>query len=464
VSELPSSFRDNIATVDASGRRRWIYPAKPRGDFHRYRVYFSFILLAFLAFTPFIKANGYPIFMLNVVERRFILFGEPFWPQDLNILFLVVITGIIFIVVFTTIWGRLWCGWACPQTVFMEMVFRKIEFWIEGDGLAQKKLNAGPASWYKLSKKVAKHGIFIALSYVVSHLFLAWIIGVDSLWQIIQEPIAQHISGFIAINFFTLLFYGVFSWFREQACVIVCPYGRFQSVLLDQDTTVISYDFTRGEPRGKRSKNAESEVQKGDCVDCNQCVKVCPTGIDIRHGTQLECVNCTACIDACDHVMDKLGRPRGLIKFASYSQIVSGVAQHFNLRVKAYVLLLMALLGLSFYLLLSRPDIHVSVSRLRGSTYQTLADGSVINLYRVQFANNTFHDLAIHCRLKETIGDLRVQEGLVVPSYGMVETVVNVLLKPEELRSSKIYLDMEVVNGEQPVLTERLTFIGPRKF
>ena len=468
MSEGDQSFRDEIATVDATGRRRWIYPSKPKGTFHRYRIVVSLFLLAFLIFTPFIKVNGHPIFMLNFPERRFILFGEPFWPQDMNILFLVVITGIVFIIVFTTIWGRIWCGWACPQTIFMEMVFRKVEFWLEGDGIAQKKLNEGAWSAKKLAVKFAKHSLFILLSYGVAHIFLSWIIGVDELAAIIREPIAEHSSGFIALNVFTFMFYGVFSWFREQACVIVCPYGRFQSVLLDQNTVVISYDFKRGEPRG-RKKNPEdlstkvSSQAPGDCIDCHQCVRVCPTGIDIRNGTQLECVNCTACIDACDLVMDKLQRPRGLIRFASYNQIVAGVANHFNTRVKAYAVLCTGLISLCLFLLLSRPMVHLSVGRLNGSTFQTLADGSVINLYRVQLANNTFEAKAIQLKLKEKVGELRAQDNIVVPAYGLVETVVNVLLKPEELKNSKTYIYLDIVHGSKSILTERLIFVSPRK-
>ena len=468
MSEGDKSFRDEIATVDATGKRRWIYPSKPKGKFHRYRAAVSISLLAFLIFTPFIKVNGHPIFMLNFPERRFILFGEPFWPQDMNVLFLVVITGIVFIIVFTTIWGRIWCGWACPQTIFMEMVFRKVEFWLEGDGIEQRKLNEGPWNLKKIVIKFAKHCLFILLSYGVAHIFLSWIIGVDQLAAIIRDPISEHSSGFVALNVFTFMFYGVFSWFREQACVIVCPYGRFQSVLLDQNTVVISYDFKRGEPRG-RKKNADDLSTKvsaqipGDCIDCHQCVRVCPTGIDIRNGTQLECVNCTACIDACDHIMDKLQRPRGLIRFASYNQIVAGVADHFNTRVKAYAVLCTGLITLCLFLLLSRPMVHLSVGRLSGSTFQTLADGSVINLYRVQLANNTFKTLDIKLKLKENSGELRAQDNIVVPSYGLVETVINVLIKAEDLKSSKTYIDLDIIHDSKTILTEELIFVSPRK-
>ena len=464
--ENETDFRDKIATVGADGRRSWIYPSKPKGKLHNARAWVAGVLIAFLVFTPFVKVGGHPLFLLNVVERRFILFGEPFWPQDLSILVLVFITMILFIIVFSTIWGRLWCGWACPQTIFMEMVFRKIEFWLEGDGVAQKKLNAQPWTFEKLKIKLTKHIIFIAMAYGVAHVFLAWIIGVDELWQIINEPIVEHLSGFIALNFFTFLFYGVFSWFREQACVIVCPYGRFQSVLLDENTTVISYDFKRGEPRGKKRRKEEGVevIAKGDCVDCGQCVRVCPTGIDIRHGTQLECVNCTACIDACDDIMEKLDRPKGLIRFASYQQILTGLKGHLTLRVKAYSLVLILLVSFSIVLLSSRPMTHITVTRVKGSVYQVLEDGSVLNLYRIKFANNTFSEHALNLRLNHKGASLRAPEDMVLPVYGIKESMINVLIDSDSWTESNMNLTLEVLNQKGEIIgEEELTFLTPRK-
>jgi cytochrome c oxidase accessory protein FixG len=489
--EKEQSYRDNIATVDASGRRQWIYPSKPKGALHRARSWVAAALLAFLVLMPFIKWNGHPIFLLNIVERKFILFAEPFWPQDLKVLVLVFITLVVFIIVFSTIWGRLWCGWACPQTIFMEMVFRKIEFMIEGDGLAQKRLNEGPWDSDKIKKKISKHGVFLIMAYGVAHVFLAWIIGVDDLARIIQEPIGDHLSGFVALNFFSLAFYFVFSWFREQACVIVCPYGRFQSVLLDKNTTVISYDFVRGEPRGKKKRQAAAQdavenivtendpvPQVGDCVDCGQCVRVCPTGIDIRNGTQLECVNCTACMDACDTIMDKLDRPKGLIRFASYEQIAKGIKTHVTTRVKAYSVVLLALLALSVYLLSSRPLSHTKVMRAHGSTYQQLEDGSVLNLYRLKLANNTFEEHELQLKLKKKLKkklkgeadsrfdgvQLRAPENLILPSYGTQECMFNVLMPAKALKGRKMFLEMDIIGAKgRIVASETLTFIGPFK-
>ena len=463
-SQTEEDFRDHIATVDAAGHRQWIYPSKPKGAYHRRRIWVAVGLLAFLVIAPFIKANGYPVFMLNFLERRFILFGEPFWPQDLKVLFVVFITLLLFFIVFTAIWGRLWCGWACPQTIFMEMVFRKVEFWIEGGGLQQKKLNDGPWTLEKVWKKGAKMTVFVLLSYGVAHVFLSWLIGVDALAQIISEPISEHLSGFIALNVFSLLFFFVFSWFREQACVIVCPYGRFQSVLLDSDTKVIHYDFKRGEPRGK-IKKAEPSPELGDCVDCYQCVRVCPTGIDIRHGTQLECVNCTACIDACDDIMEKVDRPKGLIRFASFNEIQSGIKNVFSTRVMAYSAIMVVLLTVSTFLLLSRPEAHLTLTRVKGSVYHILENGDVLNLYQVKLANNSFDEHQLRFVIPEGHGELRSPDHLVLPPYGSTEATVNVLMPKGKMKSRKLELPFEVQNkgGERLAGTSLVFFRALRE-
>lgn len=256
---------------------------------------------------PLIKVEGHSFMMLNIIDRKFIIFGQVFGTHDFFILALGVITIVVSIILFTAIFGRVFCGWACPQTVFLEMVFRKIEFFIEGDYVKQKNLNSAPWSGSKFFKKILKWGIFFALSVLIANTFLAWIIGIDELTHIITDPVSKHMGGFIAMMIFSGVFYFVFAYFREYACIYVCPYGRLQGVLLDKNSTVIAYDYVRGEPRGKIHKGEERTG--GDCIDCKECMAVCPTAIDIRNGTQLECVNCTACIDACDNIMDKIGEP-----------------------------------------------------------------------------------------------------------------------------------------------------------
>ncbi len=318
--ENNESFRDSLSTVSKEGKRKWVYPKKPSGKFYNARTIVSIILLAILFGTPFIKVDGHPFVLFDVIHRNFIIFGILFGPHDFFLFGLLMITFIVFIFLFTVVFGRVFCGWICPQTIFMEMVFRKIEYWIEGDFRQQMALNKSPWTSEKIFKKTSKQSIFFTISFIISNFFLAYLIGMDQLIKIVTDPPSEHINGLMAMLAFSGVFYWVFSSFREQACTMVCPYGRLQGVLLDQDSVVISYDYVRGEPRGKIRKS-ETQDKKGDCVDCHLCVDVCPTGIDIRDGVQLECVNCTACIDACDDVMDKIKKPRGLIRYDSLNGI-----------------------------------------------------------------------------------------------------------------------------------------------
>jgi cytochrome c oxidase accessory protein FixG len=309
------SFRDSLGIVSREGKRRWMYPKRIVGRFYRLRTFFSVILLAVLFGTPFVRMDGHSFMLFDVLNRRFILFGQIFGPHDFYLFGLALITLVVFIVLFTVVFGRLFCGWVCPQTVFMEMVFRKIDYWVEGDHREQRRLNASPWNGGKILRKGTKYIIYAALAVLIANTLLAYIVGVENLGAIVSRPPGEHPGMFIAMAGFSVLFYWIFSWFREQACILVCPYGRLQGVLLDRNSIVIAYDHVRGEPRAKLRRNEERTA--GDCVDCDQCVEVCPTGIDIRNGTQLECVNCTACIDACDMVMDKVRKPRGLIRYAS---------------------------------------------------------------------------------------------------------------------------------------------------
>src|SRR5690606_11396773 len=260
-------------------------------------------------------------------------FGTVFWPQDLHIFVFGMLIGLVFIVLFTVVYGRVWCGWACPQTIFLELIFRKIEYWIEGDANQQRKRDKGPNTSEKIFKKTLKHVIYFLISFLISNLFLAYVIGVDALYQIITEPVGQHIGGLVSMIVFTFLFYGVFAFVREIVCTHICPYGRLQGVLLDDQSLVVAYNYQRGEPRGKIKKGAEQQQELGDCIDCTLCVQVCPTGIDIRDGLQLECVNCTACIDACDSVMEKINRPKRLIGFYSSKQIEENTTEKNTTRI-----------------------------------------------------------------------------------------------------------------------------------
>ncbi len=300
-------FRDHIGTINADGNRQFIYPLKPNGNLYDLRKKISYILIGILFIIPWIRWSGNPLFLFNIVERKFILFGSVFWPQDFYLFFLAMICMVLFVGLFTVAFGRIWCGWVCPQTIFLEMLFRRIEYKIDGTRGQQIKLAQQNWNWEKISKRLLKCALFFLISFLISNTFLAYIIGTDELLNIIVSPPSEHIVGFTLLLLFTAVFYFVFAWFREQVCIVVCPYGRLQGVLLDKNSIQVSYDYKRGENRGRFRKNENrSDLGKGDCIDCNLCVSVCPTGIDIRNGSQMECVNCTACIDACDSIMDKV--------------------------------------------------------------------------------------------------------------------------------------------------------------
>lgn len=414
------AYRDHLATVDQKGKRIWVYPKKPEGRFYNRRTIFSWILLALLFTMPFIRIKGEQFLLFNVLEGKFVLFGIVFTPQDLHLFALAMVTLMIFIVLFTVVFGRIFCGWICPQTIFMEMVFRKIEYLIEGDANQQRKLNAEPWTTEKILKKSIKHVIFSIIAIIIANLFLSYIIGTENVLQIICEPVVDHLGGFIAMLIFAGLFYGVFAFMREQVCTTICPYGRMQSVLIVPETVVVIYDNVRGEPRGKMkrdSRTKESPVAsivkdvstgsespelssnerplklQGDCVDCKLCVRVCPTGIDIRNGTQLECVNCTACIDACDSIMEKVGKPKGLIRYDSMAGVEKGIHKIFNWRVIAYSVVLVALLILQAFLLINRSDVELLVLRTPGQLYQKVDDVWLSNLYNWEMINKTSDDI-----------------------------------------------------------------------
>jgi cytochrome c oxidase accessory protein FixG len=405
-STIPKeSFRDRIATVDASGKRKWVYAKKPSGKFYNLRSYISWVFFGLFFGIPFIRVNGRPLFLFNVVEAKFILFGKVFWPQDFFIFGITMVTFIVFIVLFTAAFGRLFCGWICPQTIFMEMFFRKIEYFIEGDAASQQLLSKQPWTSSKIAKKTAKHFVFYLSSFVIANFFLAYLIGVDALANIIRGPLSKHVGGLLSIAIFSAVFYIIYAFFREQICTVICPYGRLQGVLLDKNSMVVAYDYERGEPRGKLTK---TERVLGDCIDCMQCVKVCPTGIDIRNGTQMECVGCTACIDACDHMMSKVNLPAGLIRYASENGIKKKEKLRFTGRMKLYTFALFALMALLSALLLSRKDVDATIMRTPGMLFQEIGTDSVSNLYNIKIANKTLHKIPLELRMEGSTGSIKI--------------------------------------------------------
>ncbi len=461
-------FRDHLATADQEGRRKWLYPKKPKGRHYQRRTWLTWVMLGVMFGGPFVKLNGNPLLMINILERKFSVLGVLFWPQDNLVFALGFLLFLMGIAVFTAAFGRLWCGWTCPQTVMMEMVFRKLEYWIEGDASAQKALDRAPWTARKLGKKAAKHSIFFALSFMIGNTLLAYIIGIDGLRAIVTDDPRQHLSGLAFMGLFTLVFYGIFARFREQACTFICPYGRLQSTLLDENTIVVAYDYKRGEKRGRLLRR-ESRPQRashglGDCVDCFKCVTVCPTGIDIRDGTQMECVNCTACIDACDEVMEKIGRPRGLIRFASLNGIEKGERIRITPRILGYAVILLLLGAALTTLLLTRSEVDVSLLRAPGSLFNQTPEGKVSNLYLLKLTNKTQRQMPVELRLENPTGTLTVLGGeLNLPSETQSEASVLIEMPREKLLESNTPLVVGVYSNGKKVDRIKTIFIGPRR-
>lgn len=464
---MDQSFRDSIGTVNEEGKRNWIYPKKPSGRYYNARTAVSILLLGLLFSGPFIRISGKPLLLINILERKFIIFGQVFWPQDFYIFVLVMLAGILFIVLFTVVFGRLFCGWVCPQTIFMEMVFRKIEYWIEGDFRQQRKLNKSPWNAEKIRKKALKHAVFFLISFLISNTFLAYIIGSDELVKTITDNPLNHIGSLISILIFTAVFYWVFSWFREQVCIVACPYGRLQGVMLDRNSIVVAYDYVRGEIRGKFKKGENRQQEKkGDCIDCHQCVHVCPTGIDIRNGTQLECVNCTACIDACDDMMEAVGLPKGLIRYDSEEGIVNKEHKTFSARTIGYSIVLVLIVGVIGFFLASRTDVDATILKTYGQQYQKRENNKVSNLYNYKIINKTFEEIDAEIRMigEEGIIEMIGQEDFLIPSESMAEGTFFLVRDMAKIMDRETDLRLGIYSKEGELLDEvETSFLAPVK-
>lgn len=460
------NFRDQLATVK-DGKRVWVYPKKPKGKLTNARTIVAAVLLTVLFSLPFVKVNGNPFVLINILDREFYLFGIHFWPQDFHLMVFGLVSFIVFIVLFTVVFGRVFCGWICPQTIFMEMVFRKIEYLIEGDANKQKKLNKQAWNQEKIIKKTIKQTLFYMVSFLIANTFLSYIIGYEELSKLVTDGPVAHWQSLVALLLFTTAFYLVFSKFREQVCVSVCPYGRLQGVLLDSNSIVVSYDFNRGEPRGKRKKNVEQEL--GDCIDCKLCVQVCPTGIDIRNGTQLECVNCTVCIDECDTVMTKIGKPTGLIRYASHNELMTGERKVFSTRTIGYSFVLLLLLSITFGMFFLRNPIETTFLRAPGSLYTKTTDGKITNQYQVQIVNKTDKAMDVDVKLKDVKGNIIINGNQTGEPWhlgaGKVgEKTIMITLPKSELKPGSFPIDVEIYNKGKLLEEVETKFMAPFSF
>jgi len=457
------SFRDTMATADASGKRIWLYPKLSKGKYTNWRNALSLLFLAMMISGPFIRINGQPLLLINVVSRKFIILGKIFWPQDFHIFLLIMIAFVIFIGLFTVIYGRVFCGWVCPQTIFMESVFRKMEYWIEGDWKERMQLDKQTWNAEKVFKKILKHIVFFALSFIIANLLLSYIIGSGEVIQLLTTDPSKQMGELASLLLFTLVFYWIYARFREQVCTVICPYGRLQGVLLDKKSWVVIYDYVRGEKRGKFKKTeSRKDRGKGDCIDCNHCVHVCPAGIDIRNGTQLECINCTACMDACDTIMKAVGLPQGLVRMDSEEGIAEGKPFRFTLRMAGYSAVLVVLLVFISVLLVFRSDVETSMLRTPGTLYQSLEENKVSNLYTIKMINKTSTEIAVQVKVISGKGELKlIGKELVVPSQGMTETAAFVILDKKDITKTKTDIKLGVYSGNKELETFSTTFIGP---
>lgn len=459
-------YRDSISLIDKGGDRNWVYPKKPKGPLYNGRTWFSILLMVLLFTGPLINYNGHPLVLLNVLDRKFIIFGIPFWPQDMVLFALLMLTFVMFIIVFTVVFGRVWCGWACPQTIFMEMLFRKIEYWIEGDFKAQQKLDAKEWDTEKIVKKTLKHILFFALSVFIANTFLSYLIGFDEVKKLVVEGPMEHLGKFTSLIIFSTVFYFVFAKFREIICIVVCPYGRLQGLMLDKNSIVVAYDYLRGEPRGHKKKGVEQNI--GDCVDCHRCVQVCPTGIDIRNGTQLECINCTACIDECNDVMEKVNQPKGLIRYASQEQIATGKTKRLSARSIAYTVILLALVSVLSYLLATRKSVESTVLRTPGMLHQVQNDGTISNMYNFEVVNKTFNSQAIEIKVVSPQAATlkmvdRESSDFVLGEDELVKGSFFIKIPQEDIKTNTIKVQVEVSVGGKVLQSIETNFVAPVK-
>ncbi len=455
-AKLPSI--DAVTTINEDGSRYFVHPADVSGFWTRWRRVAAVFLIAVYVSLPLVKINGEPAVFLDVLHRKFHLFGLTLMFQDLWLLFFL-ITGTGFtLFLMTAIIGRVWCGWACPQTVFLDHVFRRVERWIDGDAMARRKLESAPWTGGKVFRRVFKHGLFFLLAALIAHIFLSYFISVPVLYGMVLRSPVENWGLFLFVLAVTGLLYFDFAWFREQFCIVLCPYGRLQSALIDDNSIVVGYDEIRGEPRGKLGSTS------GDCIDCRRCMQVCPTGIDIRQGLQLECIACEACIDACDEMMVKVGKKKGLIRHDSLNKL-AGRASRF-LRPRLYLYLFFALAGASVFFFATRQvePVIISVLRLPGAPY--IRDGSTVrNNFLLRLANKrpTSHQyqIVIDSSQPHLRGDGATTHPLVLkPGEEIQEPLI--LSVPDGDFHGNFDVTVKVIGESGEVESERRApFLGP---
>ena len=463
MSDQPNSIRrpnlDSVTTINADGSHHILHPTDVRGKFTTARHWVAGLLILVYAALPWIPVNGAPAVFFDVEMRRFHFFGLTMVAQDLWVLFFA-ISGLGFLLfVITAVLGRIWCGWACPYTVFLDHVFRRIERWIDGDSVARRKLAAAPAGLGKVSKRALKHALYLLVSALIAHLFLSYFVSLSRLYSFMKQGPLEHATSFAVVSFLTLILYYCFAHFREQFCVLMCPYGRLQSALSDDDTMIIGYDEKRGEPRGKAT-----DPSAGACIDCNRCVTVCPTGIDIRNGLQMECIGCAACIDACDEIMVKLKRPTGLVRYDSSRGLAGEKRRILRPRLLAYGFLgLLGLTALGTTAFFRAKPMNADVTRMRGPSFYS--DPQVVrNHFQVRLFNKRNQPMSFSLELDNPPPGYAITGlggGITLPALQETARPLVVIVPNADYKGPrKLVIKIHAMPGDATV-TREVEFLGP---
>jgi len=464
MSTIPSSHPNApgrvLATLNEDGSRRWLRPKLSPGSFWRIRRVVAYALMVVFFLIPYLRLNGKPLVLLDVPHRQFTLLGYTFLPTDTLLFMLLLMSIAISIFLLTALFGRVWCGWACPQTVYMEFLFRPIERFFEGGrsgSLAMDKTGG-----LRL-RRLAKNGVYLVLALFLAHTFLAYFVGIEQLVQWVRQSPFQHPTSFLIMAGTTALIFFDFAYFREQTCLVACPYGRLQSVLLDRQSVIVGYDPLRGEPRAHQVKDRPSTA--GDCIDCGACVLTCPTGIDIRDGLQMECIHCTQCADACDAIMDKIGKPRGLIRYTSRDEVEGKPTHLLRPRVILYPAALVITVGLLAFNLGTKADTDVTLLRGAGAPFTRQPDGSVVNQIRVKITNRDAAERSYRLEVTGVAGASLIapQNPVTVPGSRTVETSVFVVVPESRFEDDRLPSSIRVSDGAGFTLDIPFELVGPER-
>jgi len=443
-SNAPEAQEQILSTMNLDGSRRRIRPKVSKGRYYRGRFLTAWGLILSFCLIPILKINGKPLMLFDITRREFTLFGATFLPTDSFLLMLLLFSIFVGIFLVTAVWGRVWCGWGCPQTVYMEFIYRPLEVFIEGGRNQQIKTDKTGIS----GRRMIKHFVFFLVSAFLANTFLAYFVGWDRLLGWMTSSPTQHPLAFGVMIGTTVLMFGDFGWFREQTCILACPYGRFQSVLLDQQSLIVGYDEARGEPRQPWRK--KEERSGGDCIDCGRCVTTCPTGIDIRDGgLQMECIACTQCIDACDDVMEKIGKPPGLVRYTSQAELESGEQKFIRPRLVVYSAMLLIMFSALGFSLVGKSTADVTILRGLGAPFSVLPSGEVSNQIRIKIANRSDEERSYTFELVDADGLALVapENPLIVAAGDSQMTGAFITTHPSSFTEGVIEINLHIFDG-----------------